>query len=357
MAEALRLAERGLFTTTPNPRVGCVIVRDGDVVGRGFHARAGGPHAEIVALADAGGRARGATAYVTLEPCAHHGRTPPCTEALTAAGVKRVIAAMGDPNPVAGQGAEHLRAAGIAVELGLMESEARELNIGFVARVTRGRPWVRVKVAATLDGRTALADGTSQWITGTEARADGHRWRARACAILTGIGTVKEDDPLLTVRDVDTPRQPLKIIVDSRLEVAPGARILSSGPVMVAGAIEDRTKIAALVERGAEVLVLPNAARKVDLDALIRELAKRELNEIHVEAGMKLNGSLVAAGVVDELLVYLAPSLIGDAGRGMFSLPGMARLEDRVRLSVREVRRCGDDLRVVARFLTESTGA
>ncbi|MCX7890947.1 MAG: bifunctional diaminohydroxyphosphoribosylaminopyrimidine deaminase/5-amino-6-(5-phosphoribosylamino)uracil reductase RibD [Burkholderiales bacterium] len=350
MAEALALAERGLFTTTPNPRVGALIVRDGAVVGRGFHERAGGPHAEIAALAEAGERARGATAYVTLEPCSHHGRTPPCADALVAAGVARVVAAMADPNPVAGRGADRLRAAGVAVDIGLMEAEARELNIGFLARLARGRPWIRLKVAASLDGRTALAGGESQWITGPEARRDGHRWRARACAILTGIGTVKEDDPQLTVREVATPRQPLRVLVDSRLEASPGARLFGAGPVLVATASADRERAARLEARGAEVVVLPDASGKVDLGALAAELARRELNEIHVEAGPRLNGSLVAAGIVDELLVYLAPSLVGETGRGMFALPAPASLAACPRLALRDVARVGDDVRIVARF-------
>jgi len=350
MAEALALAARGLYTTTPNPRVGAVVVRDGAVVGRGFHERAGGPHAETIALAEAGERARGATAYVTLEPCSHHGRTPPCADALVAAGVSRVVAAMADPNPLAREGADRMRAAGVAVEIGLMEAESRELNIGFISRVARGRPWVRLKVAASLDGRTALAGGESQWITGAEARRDGHRWRARACAILTGIGTVKDDDPRLTVRDIETPRQPLKVVVDSKLEVSPRAKLFASGAVLVVAAVADRDRIARLAEVGAEVIVMPNAAGKVDLAALMVELARRELNEVHVEAGTKLNGSLVSAGVVDEVLLYLAPSLIGDSGRGMFNLPAPASLAARTHLAVRDVTRIGDDVRVIARL-------
>ena len=350
MAEALALAARGLYTTTPNPRVGAVVVRDGAVVGRGFHERAGGPHAETIALAEAGERARGATAYVTLEPCSHHGRTPPCADALVAAGVSRVVAAMADPNPLAREGADRMRAAGVAVEIGLMEAESRELNIGFISRVARGRPWVRLKVAASLDGRTALAGGESQWITGAEARRDGHRWRARACAILTGIGTVKDDDPRLTVRDIETPRQPLKVVVDSKLEVSPRAKLFGSGSALVAAAVADRDRIARLAEVGAEVIVMPNAAGKVDLAALMVELARRELNEVHVEAGTKLNGSLVAAGVEDELILYLAPSLIGDSGRGMFNLPAPASLAARTHLAVRDVTRIGDDVRVIARL-------
>jgi diaminohydroxyphosphoribosylaminopyrimidine deaminase / 5-amino-6-(5-phosphoribosylamino)uracil reductase len=351
MARALDLAARGLFTTTPNPRVGCVIVRDGAVVGEGFHARAGEAHAEANALAAAGARAAGATVYVTLEPCSHHGRTPPCADALIAAKVRRVVAAMGDPNPrVAGDGFTRLRAAGVDVASGLLEDEARELNIGFVSRLTRGRPWVRLKVAATLDGRTAAASGQSQWITSAASRRDGHRWRARACAVLTGIGTVRDDDPRLTVREVATTRQPLRVLVDSRLEVPLDARILEDGHLLVAAAAADEAKSAALRAKGAEVVVLPNDAGKVELADLMRELARRELNEIHVEAGVKLNGSLVAAGVVDELLVYLAPSLLGDGASGMFNLPAIARLEQKLPLRLMDVRRIGEDVRVVARL-------
>jgi diaminohydroxyphosphoribosylaminopyrimidine deaminase/5-amino-6-(5-phosphoribosylamino)uracil reductase len=254
---------------------------------------------------------------------------------------------MGDPNPqVAGQGFAALRAAGIQVDIGLLEDEARELNIGFVARMTRGRPWVRLKVAATLDAKTALASGESRWITGEEARRDGHHWRARACAILTGIGTVKDDDPRLTVRDVKTPRQPLRVLVDSRLEMPLTARILDRGNLLVAAAIEDRAKIAALRDRGAEVAVLPNDSGKVELEDLVRELGRRALNEIHVEAGFKLNGSLVAAGVVDELLVYLAPKVLGETGRGMFNLPGVEKLADARRLRLVDVAQIGEDVRL-----------
>jgi diaminohydroxyphosphoribosylaminopyrimidine deaminase/5-amino-6-(5-phosphoribosylamino)uracil reductase len=351
MARALRLAARGLFTTTPNPRVGCVLVRDGAVVAEGFHERAGEPHAEINALRAAGSRAAGATVYLTLEPCSHHGRTPPCVDALIAARVKRVVAAMQDPNPnVAGEGFARLRAAGVEVACGLLEDEARELNIGFVARMTRGRPWVRLKVAGSLDGKTALGNGRSQWITGEEARADGHRWRARACAVLTGIGTVRGDDPQLTVRAVETTRQPLKVLVDSRLEAPLDARLFAGGNALVAAAIDVREKIARLRDRGVEVVLLPNAGGKVELADLMGELARRALNEIHVEAGFKLNGSLVAAGVVDELLVYLAPSLIGESGQGMFNLPAIDDLAQRRRLVWRDVQRVGADLRLVARL-------
>ena len=351
MGRSLDLAARGLYTTTPNPRVGCVLVKGGAVVGDGWHEKAGLPHAEVLALKAAGERARGAALYLNLEPCSHHGRTPPCVDAIIEAGVKRVVAAIGDPNPkVAGAGFAKLRAAGIAVEQGLREDEARELNIGFLARMTRGRPWVRMKIAASLDGRTALANGKSQWITGEAARGDGHRWRARACAVLTGFGTVRDNDPQLNVRGVDTPRQPLKIVVDSKFETSPSARLLKEGKTLVVGAVDDAKRIAALKAAGAEVAVIPNDGGKVELFKLMKELARRELNEIHIEAGTKLNGSLLQAGVVDELLVYLAPSLIGDSGRGMFNLPELIDLSQTTALKVREVERVGEDLRILARL-------
>jgi diaminohydroxyphosphoribosylaminopyrimidine deaminase/5-amino-6-(5-phosphoribosylamino)uracil reductase len=350
MARALQLAERGLRTTTPNPRVGCVLVKDGQIVGEGWHRRTGEAHAEIEALRAAGDAARGATAYVTLEPCAHHGRTPPCADALIHAGVTRVVAAMEDPNPlVAGQGLARLRAAGVAVCAGLMADEARELNVGFVSRMTRGRPWLRLKAASTLDGKTALGNGISQWITGEAARRDGHRWRARACAVLTGIGTVREDDPQLTVRTVPCERQPLRILIDARLDVSLSAKLLQDGNCLIAAAVADEAKIAALAARGVEVVLLPNAYGKVDLPALMQELGRRGLNEVHAEAGVKLNGSLLREGCVDELLLYMAPMLVGDAAQGLFNLPELTRLDDAVRLDLRDVRRIGADLRLIAR--------
>lgn len=349
MTRALELAARGLYTTTPNPRVGCVIVREGRVVGEGWHERAGAPHAEVNALAAAGAAARGATAYVSLEPCAHHGRTPPCAAALVEAGAARVVAALRDPNPeVAGRGFAILEAAGVRAEWGLLEDEARELNIGFVSRMTRGRPWLRMKIAASLDGKTALLNGRSRWITGPEARRDGHHWRARACAVLTGVGTVKDDDPQLTVRDVDTTRQPLRVVVDSRLETPPAARVLGVG-VLIAAAMADRDKAQRLEACGAEIIVLPNAAGKVDLGALMDELGRREVNELHIEAGHKLNGSLLRERLVDELLLYLAPSILGDAARGMFDLPALEELDGRCTLETREVRMIGPDVRLIAR--------
>jgi diaminohydroxyphosphoribosylaminopyrimidine deaminase / 5-amino-6-(5-phosphoribosylamino)uracil reductase len=351
MARALELAGRGLYTATPNPRVGCVIVNKGAVAGEGWHERAGAPHAEVNALAAAGQGARGATAYVSLEPCVHQGRTGPCTEALIKAGVARVVAAMPDPNPlVSGKGSARLQQSGIAVDTGLMADQARELNVGFVSRMTRGVPWVRLKVAASLDGKTALANGRSQWITGEEARRDGHHWRARACAVLTGAGTVRDDDPRLTVRDVPTTRQPLRVVVDSKLETPPVAKILEGGGVLVAAAREDKARIAALKAKGAEVIVMPNREGKVELGDLLRELARREVNEVHVEAGFRLNGSLVREGFVDELLVYLAPSIIGDKAQGMFELPEITELAGRRQLVVSELRAIGPDIRVMARF-------
>lgn len=348
MARALDLARRGLYTTTPNPRVGCVIVRDGTVVGEGWHQRAGEPHAEVLALQAAGARARGATAYVTLEPCAHHGRTPPCCEALAAAGVASVVAAIQDPNPlVAGKGFALLRAANVAVECGLLAQQAQELNIGFVSRMQRGRPWVRLKVAASLDGKTALANGQSQWITDEAARRDGHAWRAQACAVLTGIGTVKDDNPQLTVRHVATTRQPLRVVVDSRLETPENARVVGPGTLIAAASADNRAD--ALRARGAEIVVLPNASGKVELVDLMLELGRRGINELHVEAGYKLNGSLLREGLVDELVVYLAPSLLGDGAQGMFHLPELRSLADRHKLEFTDVRRFGPDLRILAR--------
>ncbi|MCM5572419.1 bifunctional diaminohydroxyphosphoribosylaminopyrimidine deaminase/5-amino-6-(5-phosphoribosylamino)uracil reductase RibD [Burkholderiaceae bacterium FT117] len=350
MSRALELAALGMWSTTPNPRVGCVIVRDRQVVGEGWHRRAGEPHAEVLALAQANGAARGATVYLTLEPCSHHGRTPPCVDALLEARVGRVVVAMEDPNPlVSGRGLAKLREAGVDVRCGLLGNEARELNIGFVSRMTRQRPWVRMKIAASLDGRTALPDGRSQWITGPAARDDGHAWRARACAVLTGIGTVKDDDPRLTVRAVDTPRQPLRVLVDSRLEVGLDANIVRGGNLLVACARSIPAKVDELKDRGCEVVEITNAQGKVDLPALLRELAARGVNELHVEAGHRLNGSLLREDCVDELLVYLAPVLLGNA-TGMAELMPPAELEAARRLEFRAVDRVGDDVRLLARL-------
>jgi len=381
MAQALRLAERGMYTTTPNPRVGCVLVRDGIVLTEGWHEKAGQPHAEINALrsvgagpsqADvsppvggsepglrawgannfgAGMTAQGATAYVTLEPCSHHGRTPPCADALIAAGIARVVIAMTDPNPlVAGQGIARLRAAGISVECGLLETEARELNIGFVSRMTRGRPWLRLKIAASLDGKTALANGQSQWITGPDARRHAHGWRARSCAMLTGIGTVRDDNPRLTVRDIDTPRQPLRVVVDSRLEVSSDAAILQGGHCLIACAVDRPEQADRLRAAGAEILVLPNAQGKVDLPALLAELGRRGINEVMAEAGLKLNGSLLREGCVDELLIYQAPVLLGDTARGMADFGALTELSAARRLDIIECRPVSADFFIRARL-------
>src|SRR5450830_207444 len=353
MTLALQQAELGMFTTTPNPRVGCVLVKQGRIIGAGYTQPPGGNHAEIQAMQDAHARGhdpRGATAYVTLEPCSHFGRTPPCCDALIKAGVAKVVAAMTDPNPlVAGQGLQKLQAAGIDVIAGILQEPAHEMNIGFFKRMQHGLPWVRLKSAASLDGKTALHNGQSQWITGPAARDDGHWWRARACAVLTGIGTVKDDDPQLNVRAVDTVRQPRRIVVDSQLRILPTAKILAGGGTWVFTASKDDNKIAALQERGADVIVLPNVDNKVDLPAVIAELGRRQLNEVHIEAGSKLSGALIRAGCVDELLLYLAPNLLGD-GRGMFDLPALTDLSGKYQLRLREVKQIGEDLRILARF-------
>ncbi len=350
MARALRLAERGLFTTTPNPRVGCVLVKDGAIVGEGWHARAGEPHAEVHALRAAGDKARGATAYVSLEPCSHHGRTPPCANALIDAGVARVVAAMTDPNPqVAGQGVQLLTLAGLRAEVGLMETEARELNIGFVSRMTRHRPWLRLKTASSLDGKTALANGVSQWITGPAARADVQRWRARACAILTGVGTVRADDPQMNVRDLDIGRQPLRVIVDSHLNTPPGARILGPGTLVV-GCVDDPARQATLQATGAEVVVMPPGPDgRVDLPLLLAELARRGCNEVHAEAGATLNGALLHAGLVDEWIAYLAPMAMGNPARGLFNIPELTEMAGCPRFKPRDLRQLGDDIRLTLR--------
>ncbi|UDF34204.1 UNVERIFIED_ORG: bifunctional diaminohydroxyphosphoribosylaminopyrimidine deaminase/5-amino-6-(5-phosphoribosylamino)uracil reductase RibD [Shinella sp. XGS7] len=354
MRQALGLAEQAIGLSDPNPRVGCVILApDGRLLGAGHTQAAGQPHAEVMALRDAQARGedvRGATAYVTLEPCSHHGRTPPCCDALIAAGLGRVVVALGDPNPqVAGQGMARLQAAGIRTGLGLLAMPARELNIGFFSRMLRAQPFVRMKIAASLDGRTALPDGRSQWITAEPARRDGHAWRRRAGALLTGIGTVREDDPRLDVRLVETPRQPLRVIVDSRLETPPAARILQPpGQVLIFAAQDSPERAAALRATGAEIVLLPDAQGKVDLAALMRELGARGVNELHVEAGHKLNGSLLRAGLVDEFLVYLAPKLLGQ-GREMAAFGPLEALDQAPQLRWREITPVGEDLRLIAR--------
>lgn len=362
LGEALALAETAVGVSDPNPRVGCIIgAADGRVFGRGATQRAGGPHAEVVALREAraaGHELNGATVWVTLEPCAHHGRTPPCADALVAAGVGRVVVAAGDPFPaVAGAGLERLRAAGIAVELADrdLRRSSHELNIGFFSRVLRGRPWVRLKSAASLDGRTALPDGRSQWITGPEARADGHAWRRRAGAVLSGIGTVLADDPRLDVRLVPTVLQPLRVVVDSVLRLPPTARIISPpGHVVIATAAAHGERAEALRRHGVECLELPGADGRVDLGALLARLTERGVNELHVEAGAVLSGALLQAGLVDELLVYAAPCLIGD-GRPIASLPAWQGLEAVPRWRFVEAAPVGDDLRLRLRRADPAT--
>lgn len=350
MAQALRLAELGLNTTSPNPRVGCVLVKEGRLLGSGWHRKAGEPHAEVYALRGAGDSSRGATAYVTLEPCSHFGRTPPCSDALIDAGVARVVVAMQDPNPqVAGNGIAKLRAAGIEVECGLMEEAARHLNAGFVARMTRGRPLVRSKIGMSLDGRTALANGVSQWITGADARRDVQHWRARSCAVLTGINTILADDAQLNVREIPCERQPLRVVVDSRLRMPLAARILPG--VLIYCAVRDEQKMARLQASGAMVVVLPGENCQVDLSAMLQDLAVRGCNEVLVEAGAILNGALLKAGLVDELLLYLAPQLLGDMARGMAVLGELTELSQRVDLAFQDVRQIGGDLRIMAKVL------
>jgi len=361
LEQALALATQSLNITSPNPRVGCVITNSaGLLLGQGLTQRAGGPHAEIMALQDAqtkGYSVKGATAYVTLEPCAHHGRTGPCCDALIAAGLQKVVATNLDPNPlVAGQGFARLRAAG--VDLDVLPPEhplaiaSRALNIGFFSRMIRKTPWVRMKLAASLDGQTALQNGVSQWITSPEARADGHAWRARSCAVLTGIGTVLADNPRLDVRLVDTPRQPTLVVVDSRLETPLDAALFIAGrPCLIYAAVQNDAKKIALEARGATVVYLPGIGpgtqSKVDLQAMLRDLAQREVNELHVEAGHKLNGSFIRAGLVDEFLVYLAPKLLGQ-GQGMTNLGPFVALNEAVDLAFESIERVGPDLRILA---------
>lgn len=357
MSRALELARRGLYTTDPNPRVGCVLVRAGEVIAEGWHARAGEAHAEVSALRTAGERARGATAYVSLEPCCHQGRTGPCTEQLVAAGIARVVAAMIDPDPrTSGRGLAALERAGIEVSSGLLEEEARALNPGFVARHTRGRPYVRIKMAASLDGRTATADGESKWITGAAARRDVQNLRARSSAILTGSGTVLADDPALTVRelpageDPDGVRQPLRVVLDRRLRTPADASMLRQpGATLIATTSDDSEARKRLTDAGAEVLSLASDAHG-GLVSLMTTLAGREINEVLVEAGATLAGALLEAAVVDEIVLYTAPLLLGDSARGLFHLPQVRRLSHGVALDIVDVRAIGDDWRTTARL-------
>lgn len=358
MSLALSWAEKAMYITTPNPRVGCVIVdAQGVLLGAGHTQPAGQAHAEIMALQAAkqqGQAVAGATAYVTLEPCSHHGRTGPCCDALIEAGLTRVVVAVQDPNPqVSGNGIVRLRQAGIQVDLGVLEDQARALNQGFFKRMQVGVPWMQLKLAASLDGQTALTNGVSQWITSAAARQDGHTWRARACAVLTGIGTVLEDDPHLTVRNVDTPRQPTLVIVDSKLETPLTAKLWQAQrEVWIYCAVADADRKAALEVLGAQVICLPDEQGKVDLRAMHQDLGRRAVNEVHIEAGYKLNGSLLAVGIVDALLVYLAPMLMGQ-GLGMAKLGPFATLEQAVKLNIQQVTPIGDDIRLMAHIISE----
>lgn len=353
MRRALQLAERGLYTTTPNPRVGCVIVDEaGEIIGEGWTQPAGQNHAEVQALLDAAARGKsavGATAYVTLEPCSHFGRTPPCSDALSSAGIVRVVAAMEDPNPlVCGKGFERLAVAGIAVSSGLLEEQARALNEGFISRIVRGRPFVRLKIAASLDGKTALSNGVSKWITGDAARTDAHHWRSRSCAVLTGIGTVLADNPWMNVRAVETPRQPRRIVLDSQLRTPPDANILQGGNTLIVTASDDASRRQALENAGAEILHLPADNGQVDIAALLLTLGQRT-NELLIEAGAALNAAFMQSGYVDEYLLYLAPTFLGDPARGLAMLPAFEKLEERIALRFHAVEQVGEDLRVLAR--------
>ncbi len=348
MSRALRLAEKGLYSCHPNPRVGCVVVKDDVVVGEGWHEKAGLPHAEILALREAGAAARGASVYVNLEPCCHQGRTPPCTGYLIDAGVKRVVAAMEDPNPqVAGGGIQNLRSVGIDVDVGVLRRTAESINRGFIKRITRDQPWVTLKVAASMDGRTATAEGESKWITNEHARKDVHHWRARSSAVLTGSGTVRADDPALTVRHVVTQRQPLRVIVDSKFSTPLDSGVVSGpGQVLIATANPKYAHHEDVDVEHVEVVYLPDADQTVDLIALMHHLAQREINEVLVEAGPTLSGALLRAGLVDEVLLYLAPCLLGNLGRGMFDLGVLDKLADRSAFHMRDVRQFGDNLRI-----------
>jgi diaminohydroxyphosphoribosylaminopyrimidine deaminase/5-amino-6-(5-phosphoribosylamino)uracil reductase len=357
MARALQLAEQGLYTTDPNPRVGCVLVRDGEIVGEGFHARAGEPHAERHAMAEAGDRAHGATAYVTLEPCSHTGRTGPCADALVAAGVARVVVAMEDPNPqVAGNGMQTLAAAGIETASGLLEADARALNPGFISRMTRQRPYLRIKIAASVDGRTAMASGESQWITGPAAREDVQRLRARSSAVITGVGTVLADRPSYTVRPQqwaltdyqqhsggsDRVRQPLRVILDRTLQTPPGVPVVSApGHCLLVAGEQHPGRQNALESAGAEVMLLPASGSGIDLQQLLIELNRRECNEVLVECGATLAGAFVREGLFDELIVYMAPALLGSSARPLLGLPQLASMSEKVSLQWQDVRQVG----------------
>ncbi len=354
MSMALQLAAKGMYTTDPNPRVGCVVVKNQQIVGQGWHERAGGPHAEVHALRQAGKNAQGATVYVTLEPCSHHGKTPPCADALIEAQVSRVVAAMQDPNPlVAGEGLEKLAEAGIQAESGVLQSQSEALNPGFIKRMRYQRPYVRCKLAMSTDGRTAMANGKSQWITGEDARRDVHQLRARSSAMLTGINTVLVDDPSLNARlnnlNDDDILQPMRVVVDSQLRMPLEAKMLSlPGTTIIATVNRDKHKTQQLRQRGADVVAVEEKAGRVDLDALMRILAQRQINEVMVEAGQTLNGQLLQQNLVDELIIYMAPCIMGDAARGLFTLSGVEKMQDRIELTIKDIRAVGRDWRITA---------
>jgi diaminohydroxyphosphoribosylaminopyrimidine deaminase/5-amino-6-(5-phosphoribosylamino)uracil reductase len=353
MARALYLARKGLYTTDPNPRVGCVLVKDGRIIGEGWHKKAGLAHAEVEAINNAAEDTTGATAYVTLEPCSHHGRTPPCCETLVKAGIKRVVAAMQDPNPkVAGNGFAHLKAAGVAVSIGILEEDTRVLNRGFIMRMTEGRPFVRSKLAMSLDGRTAMASGESQWITSPEARADVHKLRAESSAILTGINTVLADDPSLTARLDQEVVQPVRVVLDSNLQMPVNARMLTlPGRTLIlictpvrSEQVEER--IQKLKDTGAEIYHLPEKQGRVDLAEAMKFLAEQEINEVLVEAGALLNGALLNENLVDKWIIYIASKILGDQGRGLFNLPGLDKLSDSKEMKFKDIRQVGKDLKI-----------
>ena len=346
MSEALRLAEKALFTTSPNPRVGCVIVQNNEIVGRGYHAKAGESHAEVLALKEAGSKSEGSDMYVTLEPCSHTGRTPPCVDALIKAKVKKVFIAMQDPNPlVSGQGIQKLKEASIEVEVGVMETQAQQLNMGFVSRMTKKLPYVRAKLAVSIDGKTALHNGKSQWITGDAARADVQYWRASSCAIVTGIGTVLSDNPKLSVRLYENARQPLRVVVDSELKIPLDAHILHEKPLLIVYANDKQKKLPQLEALGIECTQIDDSG-KVDLVALIKMLAEREMNEVWIEAGEGLNGAFLKAHLIDELMIYYAPVILGSEAKGMFTLPAYEDLENKITTTLIDHRWVGQDLRM-----------
>ncbi len=350
MSRALQLAEQGLYSARPNPRVGCMIVKDGQIVGEGAHLKAGEPHAEVFALRQAGSQAKGATAYVTLEPCNHTGKTPPCSQALIDAGISKVIAAMQDPNPlVAGSGLAYLQAHGVEVASGLMQAQAEVINPGFISRMTQNKPFIRSKIAASLDGKTALNNGQSQWITSASSRQDVQHWRARSCAILTGSGTVLSDNPSMSVRDIAVEKQPLKVIVDSQLQTPLDAKILSGGNVLIAFAVDAHDRADALFEAGAELLCIPDSNDKVCLNTLLSHLASCEINEVLCEGGEGLNGALLAQNLIDELLIYYAPKLMGSAGKGLFAMPEFTQMSQAIDLHILDVRHIGNDIRLRAK--------